>query len=469
MPDKESNNSLDQFKTNISLVDFARSSGYDIIKEKTSQNSVFLAGPNDNIVVAINSNGHFVFFVVDSQKDGGSIFDFMMHRNIGHNIPRCKQILSQYQNSIHDGSVSFDVTYNLKHVKTDIPAVQKAYNDMPRFSDHTFLLERGLSKSILKSSLVKNRIKNEYHTKDTITHVNTIFPMYGERNDKTQLLSYDIRNHEFSGAPPGSSKGFALWVSSFDATKPVNELFISESPVDSLSYADLTGKWKNENNIYVATAGQLTITHVELFNTLIAKHSPLKISFGFDNEISGERYASASLALMKPTPFLIDQDHIDNNVCLVHADILTKRLDKHTGEISFKLPSMERLYPIYGKSLDSDSVGESDSFAIQDIRDHFERLNIELNPEKKTFSVQIKPSIKGSLIKISFHNSFDNWKHITKSIHHLKYSDNEILSVKRSKHDDWNKDLMIKRGLLKEAEPRQEDEKKKPKSKGMSI
>ncbi|MBL4752573.1 MAG: hypothetical protein JKY52_03085 [Flavobacteriales bacterium] len=93
--------------------------------------------------------------------------------------------------------------------------------------------------------------------------------------------------------------------------------------------------------------------------------------------------------------------------------------------------------------------------------DHFEKLNLEINPKSKTFQVDTINSIKGSTIKVSFRNTFANFKHVTASIHYLKYASSEILSLKRPQLKDWNQDLMEKRGLLKSEELNRKPKKKR--------
>ncbi|MGH2412688.1 MAG: relaxase/mobilization nuclease domain-containing protein, partial [Microcystaceae cyanobacterium] len=73
---------LERFKTDVNLVEYASSQGYEIDKKKTSQNCiVLLNNEGDKILIGLDqADGHYFYTSVRNDRDRGSIIDFIQKR-----------------------------------------------------------------------------------------------------------------------------------------------------------------------------------------------------------------------------------------------------------------------------------------------------------------------------------------------------------------------------------------------------
>ncbi|MGB5632953.1 MAG: relaxase/mobilization nuclease domain-containing protein [Waterburya sp.] len=73
---------LDRFKTEINLVEYATSIGYEYQPRESSPNSALLRhNSGDKIVIVTNTQGHGIYFSFHDDKDQGTIIDFVQQRN----------------------------------------------------------------------------------------------------------------------------------------------------------------------------------------------------------------------------------------------------------------------------------------------------------------------------------------------------------------------------------------------------
>lgn len=73
---------LDRFKTEINLVEYATSIGYEYQPRESSPNSALLRHHSgDKIVIVTNTQGHGIYFSFHDDKDQGTIIDFVQQRN----------------------------------------------------------------------------------------------------------------------------------------------------------------------------------------------------------------------------------------------------------------------------------------------------------------------------------------------------------------------------------------------------
>jgi hypothetical protein len=73
---------LERFKTEINLVEYAFNSGYEIDKNKSSQNCIVLKdNAGDKILVGVDqADRHYFYYSVKDERDCGSIIDFIQKR-----------------------------------------------------------------------------------------------------------------------------------------------------------------------------------------------------------------------------------------------------------------------------------------------------------------------------------------------------------------------------------------------------
>ncbi len=72
---------MERFKTEINLVSYAQSQGYEYLQPESSRNSAVLRhNCRDKIVVATDIDGHGVYCSVSDDADKGTIIDFVQNR-----------------------------------------------------------------------------------------------------------------------------------------------------------------------------------------------------------------------------------------------------------------------------------------------------------------------------------------------------------------------------------------------------
>ncbi len=72
---------LERFKTEINLVEYATSIGYEYLQQESSANSAVLRhNSGDKVLVATDTDGQGIYFSLNNDGDNGTIIDFVQHR-----------------------------------------------------------------------------------------------------------------------------------------------------------------------------------------------------------------------------------------------------------------------------------------------------------------------------------------------------------------------------------------------------
>ena len=275
---------LERFKTEINLVEYAQSQGYQYISQASSRNSAVLRHDNgDKIVVATDTDGHGVYFSIINDADNGTIIDFIQNRrNVG-----LKQIRQELRNC-HE----LPRTQPDKYIPRDKPqpvsrdrlSVIKAASSFQVAHKHPYLEKRGISQSILKSDRFIGTVATD-------NRGNAIFPHY----DGDGLTGFTAKNNNYTGFSKGGTK--ALWRSKQESGD--RRLVIVESPIDAMSYHQLFTD-KNPNTRYISTGGTVSSSQLELTLAAMAEMTNLggEIVIATDNDMAGNKLAQtfASIA-----------------------------------------------------------------------------------------------------------------------------------------------------------------------------
>ena len=231
-------------------------------------------------------------------------------------------------------------------------------------------------------------------------YVNTVFPVYGfDDHNKSVVLGFERRNEQFKGAFEGSVKNAAIWVSAFDQSKPVNDFIISESPIDSLSYAQLKNDWRNANHVYAATSGSAWNGHIDIFQKTINNFQPESVIFANDNDCAGERFNCKTIAKLDLSKY-VDAEYLNNNKMLVFADVEISLQDKYTGQIDWKM-SHDKLPET---KEDKIKLLEEHIPCYKAVIDHYESKNselLEINRDKNIFSIESNFKENQSIVKVT--------------------------------------------------------------------
>lgn len=249
-----SDDELEDFKTQIDLISFALSYGFEIDQRRSCRTSASLKHTNgDRILVSKETDGHYLFCSVRGDASG-SVIDFVQWQSGGISLGLVRKELRPWLKG-HVGISSSAqrrldrqglgaVPERLLASQVDYEAVQRLYSAATPLTGYNAFLsaQRGIPEDIYTHPAFAGRIRiNE-------PRGNLLFPHW-ETGGK-QLAGFEIKNHGFSGFARGGSK--RLFGSK--PGKDDNCLVIGEAVLDLLSYAAIHGI---ERTRFVSTAGRL--------------------------------------------------------------------------------------------------------------------------------------------------------------------------------------------------------------------
>jgi hypothetical protein len=268
---------LEAFKE-INLSEYAAAEGYELDRKASSRNSaVMRRGEGDKIIVARGEDGHWIYCAVHDARDpGGSIIDFVMHRE-RCSLGRARQILRSWtggtRHSVRPHPDLFART--LEPVTRDRSRVVFALARMKPLAFHRYLeTERRIPRALLQDPRFAGTIRIDARS-------NVVFP----HADRDGPCGYEMRNAGFRGFSPGGTKG--LWFSA--ARKGDTVLVIAESGIDALSYAALHPESAAR---YASTGGAMNPGQPALIRAAVAKMAEgARIIAATDNDQAGRDLA----------------------------------------------------------------------------------------------------------------------------------------------------------------------------------
>ena len=283
--DRKRKEELEKFKTEINLVEYAQSQGYEYISQASSRNSAVLRHDNgDKIVVATDTDGHGVYFSVRDEADNGTIIDFVQNRQ-NVKLSGVRKELCHWLNQPRTESAKFRPREKPQPVTGDRLSVIKAASNFKVVQSHPYLEKRGIDQSILKSDRFVGTVAVD-------NRGNVIFPHY----DRDGLTGFTIKNDNYQGFSRGGTK--ALWQSKQQSGD--RRLVIVESAIDAMSYHQLFTN-KNPNTRYISTGGTISDKQLDLIKTAMAEMTKLggEIVIATDNDEAGNKLAKT---LVKEAP-----------------------------------------------------------------------------------------------------------------------------------------------------------------------
>ncbi len=277
------NEELDQFKTQINLVDYAQNNGYQLDKKKSSTNCIVLFdNQGDKILIGLNkTDNHYFYYSLTNETDKGSIIDFVQKRK-NLNLGEVRKELRLWINNSHSTKYKVNSKVNNKVTnKSEIkltPIDRNKYQIIAQIesfqtiNNHSYLNQRGINQNTLDNPRFKETIYQDKRN-------NVIFP----HSDREGICGYSIRNQNFKGFSTGGTKG--LWTSKSGSKD--NKLVICESPIDCLSYHQL---FPDDHTRYFSTSGTLSEKQKDLLRTAFEKIDQKggSIIIATDKDVGGE-------------------------------------------------------------------------------------------------------------------------------------------------------------------------------------
>lgn len=275
---------LEQFKTQIDLAAYIESRGYTRDPRASSNRYAVLRSPSgDKINVSRGSNGHFRYVNTADDRDKGTIVDFVQLRD------RCslgevrKTLRAWLNNTPSNVTQTGSSPPPSPSPSVDLQRVRETWRQASLVTDtHAHLQqERSIPQAILADPIFAGRIRTEGR------FGNAMFAHFGPK-----LCGFEIKNRGFTGFATGGVKGLHC----SRAREDDRELVISETAIDSLSYAALFG---TERRRFVSTAGQPSSDQLRLVQSA-AQKLPAGAAFvlALDNDDGGRRLELALRATL---------------------------------------------------------------------------------------------------------------------------------------------------------------------------
>ena len=268
---------MERFKTEINLVSYAQTQGYEYLQRESSRISAVLRHQSgDKIVVATDTDGHGVYFSLRDNHDNGTIIDFVQHRR-NLSLTEVRKELRDWLGESKTRPSKFRPVDKPQPITRERLGVIKAARLFKVAHSHPYLEQQGLERSILKNARFLGTVAIDEGG-------NAIFPHY----DRDGLTGYSIKNSNFTGFSPGGTK--ALWQSNQQQND--TRLVITETAIDALSYHQLFSH-QNSKTRYIATGGTISPLQLELISTAMAEMTNLggSIAIATDNDEMGHKMA----------------------------------------------------------------------------------------------------------------------------------------------------------------------------------
>jgi 5S rRNA maturation endonuclease (ribonuclease M5)/predicted HicB family RNase H-like nuclease len=260
------NSELDRFKSNINLVEYANSQGFEVENESSSKNSVVMSLGFDKIVIKTEANGHGVYFNVHNENDSGSIIDFVQNRT-GKNLGEVRKELRAFSKT---EPVKIRASHRKpKPISHDRDKALKAYLRADNIIVSDYLSSREISQVDSRFSNVKT------FSDDTI-----LFPHFDDQG----FSGYERKGAAHAGFSSGGVKSMYSTTNIDEAANIV----VVESGIDALSHAQLLGT--GNDVAYVSIAGSMSDQQQQYIAGRL-NNLDAKIWIATDNDKSGDKIA----------------------------------------------------------------------------------------------------------------------------------------------------------------------------------
>lgn len=306
-----SDTELERFKTEINLVELACFYGYELDRKESSRTSFVMRHQDgDKIVVAIDADGHSIFFSVHDDRQHGTVIDFVKWKS-GANLGQSRQILRQWIAS-----------------PTSLFPVQKRQplRPIPITHDDTATYTKWLRMKPYNQAYSKGYLEKRGLSADTISRFsqrigideygNTVF----RHDDLLNVTGWEIKNRGFTGFSRGGKKALFGCKIGFLPQKLLSPLLVfTESAIDVMSYYQL-----NPNpGFYLSFAGSISLEQHDLLKYILNRYPDARIIAATDNDPQGEKFADMIHSIRPDSTRAISPIGKDWNNALNHQFIIS--------------------------------------------------------------------------------------------------------------------------------------------------
>lgn len=278
---------LERFKRDINLTEYASHLGYAIETRESSNQSIAMRRPSDNdkVIVARNTNGHWIYFSVRNDLDNGTIIDFHQHRS-GDHLGATRGALRSFmglESPRRSASSAFVQTVEPTPPRNQNALDIELRNAQPVSSHAWLLTDRAIGKEILSAPRFTGQVRGAGRG-------NVLFPHFDERG---RYSGSEIRNRGFRGFSSGGEKG--LWAS--NGMPEDTSLVVCESAIDCLSHFALFPDVRQDTR-YLSTGGAWNPKTPALLKKSVEQHPGQLVVLSFDNDDQGQAYTDDAKTLL---------------------------------------------------------------------------------------------------------------------------------------------------------------------------
>lgn len=255
--------------------------GFEMKKNSTVKN-ICLSNDKDTIVIKRHPDENYTFWSPTSNNKG-SVIDLVMWQENVAMLEACKIAREKITGFIQ--SIKKGTSQAPKHLEPVNELDQAKLRQLKPVESLQYLESRGID-NINHGRFKETVFSDERH--------NAVFP---HTDAAGEITGYAMKNKNFNGFSPGGAK--TLWKSNqFDKD---NQLVITESAIDALSYAKLMKKRDPKqmfNSRFISTEGAFSPEVQEMIKVEIATMpESTRVVAAFDNDDQGWKYA-ADLKMM---------------------------------------------------------------------------------------------------------------------------------------------------------------------------
>lgn len=295
-----------QIKERVELPELLTHYGYALSKgENLGKGKWHVFEGDDKLVVFKGRGGDWMYFNSQDDRDKGSVVDWMKNRVSTGRIVGIEQLPGRNMwQSVNDHFRAYLNLPEAERPRLTLPPISETApgekfhsiytKDCRPLEDTTFLESRGITKTTIENPQFAGRILNQLHTVQregmpAKTFVNTAFPAYHDG----RVVGLELKGEGFKGQAAESQFARSLWLSKLPEGKPPTHLVVSESAIDTLSYAQLH---PGERALYASTSGTLTQNKIFEMKRLLEEERIPAIKSAFDNDTQGHHFDTRLLA-----------------------------------------------------------------------------------------------------------------------------------------------------------------------------
>ena len=289
--DKTGRELIEDYKSQIDLIGFLERDGFTVDRKKGLGAFITMRKDEITLIVFKDPSDQYRYFNRNDSADKGTVVDYYANtRNLdlskgGADWGRLFEDMNVFIGHIPETKAHIKPESLPRETDQASTPVNRYLNLQP-FSDRAYLYGRNLDDSTLSGFEFKNKVFNKEYLdkKSGNTYTNTAFPIENQNG----FIGANIRNSGYNGIFGARQDG--LWLSNVDPSRSPREIFITEAPIDAMSYHKMNPVAWPGQRLYIASIGSYAQRQVNFIQNLIDRYKPESVILGHDNDSAGKKF-----------------------------------------------------------------------------------------------------------------------------------------------------------------------------------